>query len=118
RSYRLILPRFACLSKGAMKPRASRVGGWGGRGVARGVRRQRNGGNETAAPVPSETVLAGTPIEADSQRPGDADAGYRALVHEGYVGCGVPLSIYQTVFGAAPPERRLPGREGESAEMA
>jgi mono/diheme cytochrome c family protein len=72
--------------------------------------------HEELAPS-GETPLAGTPIEADEQRPGDPDAGYHALVHEGYVGCGIPYSIYSTVFGAAPPAQQLPGREGKNAEM-
>src|SRR5687767_10629032 len=61
--------------------------------------------------------LAGTPIAADEQRPGDPGAGYAALVNEGYVHCGIPYSAYSKVFGAAPEEQRLPGRTGENAEL-
>jgi mono/diheme cytochrome c family protein len=61
--------------------------------------------------------LAGTPIEADTQREGDPAAGYTALLNEGYVSCGVPWSAYSAVFGPAPESDRLPGRTGKNAEL-
>jgi mono/diheme cytochrome c family protein len=75
-------------------------------------------GGDAEAPVavaPAETV--GIPIPAEDQRMGDALAGYRALVHEGYVGCGIPYDAYTMFFGPAPEEDRLPGREGANATM-
>src|SRR5262245_57078992 len=51
------------------------------------------GCGEDAAPPPQgppPEVTPGTPIPADAQRPGDAVAGYAALVNEGYVTCGLP----------------------------
>jgi mono/diheme cytochrome c family protein len=66
----------------------------------------------------SDVPLAGTPIPADPQRAGDPEAGYSALVNEGYVSCGVPWSAFSQVFGAAPEELRLPGRTGRNAELA
>jgi hypothetical protein len=42
------------------------------------------------------------PIPEYEQRTGDADAGWRALIEKGYVGCGIPRSAYDQVFGPAP----------------
>jgi hypothetical protein len=42
------------------------------------------------------------PIPEYEQRTGDATAGYRALIENGYVGCGIPRSAYDQVFGPAP----------------
>src|SRR5688500_7513759 len=42
------------------------------------------------------------PIPEYEQRAGDATAGYRALIENGYVGCGIPRSAYDQVFGPAP----------------
>jgi cytochrome c5 len=69
------------------------------------------GGAAGAEPPP------GTPIEADAQRPGDPNAGYTALVENGYVSCGVPITAYDFVFGDAPQELRLPGRTGRNATL-
>src|SRR5262245_60904623 len=49
-------------------------------------------------------------IPAYAQRDGDPNNGYRVLVNEGYVGCGLPRSAYDMAIGDAPPELRLPGR--------
>jgi hypothetical protein len=42
------------------------------------------------------------PIPEYEQRTGDAAAGWRALIEKGYVGCGIPRSAYDQVFGPAP----------------
>jgi hypothetical protein len=47
------------------------------------------------------------PIALDPQRPGDPRRGWEALVTEGYVGCGVPRSLYDRFVGAAHPATRL-----------
>jgi mono/diheme cytochrome c family protein len=51
-----------------------------------------------------------TAVPGSDQRTGDPDAGYRALVDNGYVGCGVPYTAYSKVFSAAPAWQQLPGR--------
>ncbi|MEO7331541.1 MAG: c-type cytochrome [Minicystis sp.] len=61
--------------------------------------------------------LPGTPIAADPQRPGDAEAGYSALVNNGYVSCGVPWSAYSKVFGPAPASQKIPGRTGKNKDL-
>ena len=58
------------------------------------------------------------PVEPDPQRDGDAEAGYTALVNEGYVGCGVPYSAYEQVAGGAVPDALLlPGRNDANADL-
>jgi mono/diheme cytochrome c family protein len=65
----------------------------------------------------SATKGGGLRIPAEPQRDGDPDEGYRALVNENYIGCGIPVSIYQRVFGSWPAQYRLPGRTGRNAEL-
>ena len=74
-------------------------------------------GDEAALPPPPPPGPVGTEVPGDEQRPGDAEAGYHALVHEGYVGCGVPYDFYTQFFGTAPLALQLPGREGKNANM-
>jgi len=56
-------------------------------------------------------------LAAEPQRPGDPAKGYRALVNEPYVPCGIPDSAYSQVYGAAPAAMRIPGREGRNATL-
>ncbi len=56
-------------------------------------------------------------VPAEPQRTGDAAAGYHALVNNGYVGCGLPYSLYSTVFGPAGAGDTLPGRDGHNATL-
>lgn len=56
------------------------------------------------------------PIPAYPQRDGDAAAGWRALIEEGYVGCGIPRSAYDQVFAPAPEWARLE-RAGAGATL-
>jgi len=49
--------------------------------------------------------------------PGDPEAGYRALLTEDYVSCGIPWELFgfaEVVLGTEEP---LPGREGKNAEV-
>jgi len=56
-------------------------------------------------------------VPAFEQRTGDAANGYRALIEEGYVGCGIPLATYRKVFpDPAPAELRLE-RGGINADL-
>jgi mono/diheme cytochrome c family protein len=56
------------------------------------------------------------PIPPYEQRTGDATAGWRALIEEGYVGCGIPRSAYDQVFAPAPEWARL-DRPGNAATL-
>jgi mono/diheme cytochrome c family protein len=53
----------------------------------------------------------------EPQRDGDPAKGYRALVNEAYVPCGIPYSAYGQVFGPAGPSQRIPGREGRNETL-
>jgi mono/diheme cytochrome c family protein len=82
-----------------------------------------SGGSPDAASVEAgdDAADAGEPapiyIPADTQRPGDPDAGYAALVNDGYVGCGIPYSAYSQVYGAASADQLLPGRNATNATV-
>ncbi|MBX3222916.1 MAG: hypothetical protein KF795_20555 [Labilithrix sp.] len=81
----------------------------------------------SAPPESANDVDAGAGVEsphpvitlnAEPQRAGDPAKGYRALVNEAYVPCGIPWSAYSQVFGEAPENQRVPGREGRNATLA
>src|SRR5262245_2565487 len=66
---------------------------------------------------PPDPFAAYFRVPASPQRPGDPEAGYRALVNNGYVSCGLPYSLYARFLGDAPASERLPGRDGHNATM-
>ena len=71
-------------------------------------------GNDSERASPTSPVGE---VPAFEQRTGDAAAGYRALIEEGYVGCGIPLATYKKVFpDPAPAELRLE-RGGSNADL-
>jgi processive rubber oxygenase RoxA-like protein len=81
-----------------------------------------SGGDATSAP-PSASGDAGaaepeahprTFLPPEPQRAGDPQKGYRSLVNEAYVPCGIPWSAYSKVFAEAPEDQRVPGREGRN----
>ncbi|MGF1444807.1 MAG: hypothetical protein ACFBRM_01240 [Pikeienuella sp.] len=57
------------------------------------------------------------PVSVTEQRPGDPEAGYRALINAPYVSCGIPFEAYTRVAGAEAAGPSLPGREGRNAEL-
>ena len=72
------------------------------------------GCDEPPAPV---SIAEVGPVAASPQRPGDPAEGYRILVNEGYVSCGIPLEAFREIQGDADAGHRLPGREGLNAEL-
>ncbi len=68
---------------------------------------------EEAADHRSETGV----VAASPQRPGDPEEGYRALVNEPYVSCGMPAAAWDRVAPETDPGTLLPGREGRNAEL-
>jgi mono/diheme cytochrome c family protein len=68
------------------------------------------------AEPPAGTGTA-TFLPADVQRSGDAQAGYKALLNNPYVACGLPYSIYKVAFGTAPEAMRIKDRDGKNAEL-
>ncbi|MCW5803812.1 MAG: c-type cytochrome [Deltaproteobacteria bacterium] len=72
-------------------------------------------GNDHGVVAPSSPV---GDVPAFDQRTGDPANGWRALIEEGYVGCGVPLTAYRKVFNQQiPASYRLPERTGANAEL-
>jgi cytochrome c5 len=63
-------------------------------------------------------AAAAVTLDEEPQRPGDPAKGYRSLVNEAYVPCGIPWSAYSQVFSDAPESARIPGREGRNATLA
>lgn len=57
------------------------------------------------------------PIEAEPQRTGDPARGYRALLNEAYVPCGIPLSTFQAATQPPKASDALTGREGKNAGL-
>jgi mono/diheme cytochrome c family protein len=55
-------------------------------------------------------------VPAAEQRPGDPEAGYRALVNAPYVSCGIPYNAYRRVAPDVGPSP-LAGREGRNADL-
>ncbi len=56
-------------------------------------------------------------VPPSPQRPGDPAAGYRALVNEPYVSCGMPYEAWRRLAPETDPADLLPGREGRNAEL-
>ncbi|MCA9709499.1 MAG: hypothetical protein KDK70_26920 [Myxococcales bacterium] len=75
---------------------------------------------DTGAPPPPAACAAGYPIPAAEQAPGDPDAGYHALLEEGYVTCGIPYPLFdlaKPLLGPFAEGDPLPGRTGKNAEV-
>ncbi len=101
----LLAATFAACSDDAANPGGGGSGaGAGGPGV---------GGSGGAG----GNALLGTPLPAEQQREGDPAAGYDALVNNGYVSCGIPVTAYDQVFNDAPEHLRLPGRTGRNETL-
>jgi cytochrome c5 len=71
---------------------------------------------EGGAPDAEESYPA-TYLTAEPQRSGDAAKGYRALVNEPYVPCGIPDSAYKRAQPTVAPEDLVAGREGRNATL-
>jgi cytochrome c5 len=63
-------------------------------------------------PVPVPAPPPDEAIAAEPQRAGDPKRGWEALVSEGYVGCGVPRSLWSRFGGQTPPAYRLDRARG------
>jgi mono/diheme cytochrome c family protein len=74
-------------------------------------------GSPAPAPAPATTppppaTDERAPIPAEPQRSGDARRGWDALVTEGYVGCGVPRSLWDRFGGATRASHELERSRG------
>jgi mono/diheme cytochrome c family protein len=77
-------------------------------------------GSSSGGETQPAACAMGFPIAATEQVKGDAEAGYYALLNEGYVTCGIPYTLFPLAkpflgaFAADPP---LPGRTGKNAKV-
>ncbi len=74
----------------------------------------------TGEPPPPAACGQGHPIPATEQAPGDPNAGYHALLNEGYVTCGIPYPLFnlaQGLLGGFADGEPLPERVGKNAEV-
>src|SRR5688572_10288490 len=80
-----------------------------------------DGSGSSGEPVdPSGPWDHGYAIPEGEQVPGDVEAGYWALLNEGYVTCGIPYDLFQlgkTFLGAFADGEPWPGRTGKNAEV-
>ena len=59
----------------------------------------------------------GVVLEEAPQKEGDVEEGYRALTHEAYISCGIPLTFFEMFGGGfGPVNGRRPNREGANAD--
>ncbi len=85
-----------------------------GAGSSGGTTDETGAGTEGDDGTGDDSSLPGAVLPAYDQRPGDPDAGFEALAYKGYVGCGLPKTVYtlaqgQGTFSGAP----LPGRDND-----
>lgn len=76
-----------------------------------------SGGDDPPAPA---ACGQGFPIAATEQVAGDAEAGYYALLNEGYVTCGIPFALFpiaKGLLGSFAEGDPLPGRVGKNAQV-
>ncbi|MEX1366052.1 MAG: hypothetical protein AB1Z98_23190 [Nannocystaceae bacterium] len=78
------------------------------------------GGSSTGEPGSPVACAAGYSIPASEQAPGDPEAGYRAMIEEGYVTCGIPYPLFDLAaphLGGFASGEPLPGRTGLNATV-
>ena len=56
-------------------------------------------------------------VPTESQRPGDSQAGYDALLNKPYISCGIPYKAYKKAVSPSSTIHRLSGRTGPNAEL-
>jgi mono/diheme cytochrome c family protein len=77
-------------------------------------------GDGSGGVTPAGPWDSGWPIPAEPQTEGDPDAGWYQLTHEGYVSCGIPMSMWGLVtpfVGDFVQGEPLPGRTGDGANV-
>jgi len=70
--------------------------------------------------IPDGIWDQGIQLEASPQKEGDIEEGYRAMTHEAYVSCGIPMTFFELLGGGLGPvegDDLLPNREGASADL-
>ncbi|MEO7096633.1 MAG: hypothetical protein ABI175_25470, partial [Polyangiales bacterium] len=56
-------------------------------------------------------------VPEEAQRTGDPAKGKDYLLNGGYITCGIPKSVYDTIIGPASPDQMVPGRTGDNAML-
>lgn len=74
-------------------------------------------GCDSRPPAPKVEASPVGPVPAEAQRPGDPAQGYRALLNEPYIGCGVPYGAFEKAGGLKTDVPRIPDRIGRNAEL-
>lgn len=74
---------------------------------------------EPVSQPPDHWWTYGTHLPPEPQRPGDPEKGWELLIHEGYVGCGLPASAFPLLKYVTPvtPNDVLPDRTGPGANF-
>lgn len=70
--------------------------------------------------IPAGLWDQGIVLEEAPQKVGDVEEGYRALTHEAYISCGIPLTFFEMFgggFGPVNGSDLLPNREGANADL-
>ncbi len=73
--------------------------------------------DDTASFDPAQFRSPTGPVPAAAQRPGDPEAGRRALLNAPYVSCGIPYGAYSRLAPETDPDELIPEREGRNAEL-
>lgn len=88
-----------------------------------------SGGGGGGSDIPTPPVAAwesGVPLPAEPQHQGDPERGRYALLHEGFMTCGIPYKLWgdtpvgrliSGAFGGPADAPRIPGREGINADL-
>ncbi len=76
-----------------------------------------DGGARDAGPAPRDGGSLIGPVPEYTQRAGDPQAGYAALVNRGYVGCGVPKAAFDQAFSGTPASLKLSGRDDLNRDL-
>lgn len=56
-------------------------------------------------------------VPAQTQRQGDPELGYTALINKAYVSCGIPRRAFERVSGPVPDALKLPGRDEAARDL-
>ena len=72
---------------------------------------------EQTEPPQSIRYASTGPVSAEQQRPGDPEAGYRALVNNAYISCGIPYTAYSQTASVPRPDQLLTGRTRRNKEL-
>ncbi len=75
------------------------------------------GCGDESKPAAAATKSPLGPVPAAEQRPGDPEAGYRALINNAYITCGIPYSAYLEATDSPTASHSIPGRVGRNAEL-